>query len=300
MRSRRYGFTLIELPIVLVIIGLIVGGVLVGRDLIAAAATRAQISQIERYQQAVNTFRGKYNYLPGDMPSTTATSFGFSRGSSTGCDYPVNNCGNNDGLIGNFLSGDNSQTGEAHLFWLDLKQANLIADSSITMAVFGAVETNVGNWLPPAKLAAGMYVYVWYGGVLVDYLQDATLDGDAKNYLSVSGVSGFTGYMGNYSQSTVRVSDAYNIDKKEDDGKPQSGSVKAMYVTYLSGGSLKALWSRGANRTVELGNPPSLSATAGSSTSCYDNNNVNGAEMAYSIGQSNGSGGNCALSFRLQ
>ena len=54
------GFTLIELSIVLVIIGLIIGGVLVGRDLIAAAQVRAQISQIEKYQTAVNTFRGKY------------------------------------------------------------------------------------------------------------------------------------------------------------------------------------------------------------------------------------------------
>ena len=45
-RSNR-GFTLIEMSIVLVIIGLVVGGVLVGQDLIRAAYERAQISQIE-------------------------------------------------------------------------------------------------------------------------------------------------------------------------------------------------------------------------------------------------------------
>jgi prepilin-type N-terminal cleavage/methylation domain-containing protein len=43
------GFTLIELSIVLVIIGLIVGGVLVGQDLVKAAGVRATISQIEKF-----------------------------------------------------------------------------------------------------------------------------------------------------------------------------------------------------------------------------------------------------------
>jgi prepilin-type N-terminal cleavage/methylation domain-containing protein len=80
--AQNQGFTLIELSIVLVIIGLIVGGVLVGQNLIAAAAVRAQISQIEKYQTAANAFRGKYGYLPGDIPNPYATQFGFqSRGS---------------------------------------------------------------------------------------------------------------------------------------------------------------------------------------------------------------------------
>ncbi len=44
----------------LVIIGLIIGGVLVGQDLIRAAEVRAQISQIEKYNTGVETFYGKY------------------------------------------------------------------------------------------------------------------------------------------------------------------------------------------------------------------------------------------------
>ncbi len=70
-------FTLIELAIVLVIIGLIVGGVLVGQNLINAAAIRAQITQIEKYNTAANTFRGKYGYLPGDIPDPYTTQFGL-------------------------------------------------------------------------------------------------------------------------------------------------------------------------------------------------------------------------------
>jgi prepilin-type N-terminal cleavage/methylation domain-containing protein len=64
---QQAGFTLIELSIVLVIIGLIVGGVLVGQDLIKAAEIRATISQYEKYNAAMNTFRTKYNGMPGDL-----------------------------------------------------------------------------------------------------------------------------------------------------------------------------------------------------------------------------------------
>jgi prepilin-type N-terminal cleavage/methylation domain-containing protein len=50
---RQTGFTLIELSIVLVIIGLIVGVILVGPDLIEAATIRSQISQIDKYNTPV-------------------------------------------------------------------------------------------------------------------------------------------------------------------------------------------------------------------------------------------------------
>src|ERR1700722_13612838 len=81
----KAGFTLIELSIVLVIIGLIIGGVLVGRELISAAQIRAQISQIEKYNSAANTFRGKYGYLPGDIPDPAAKQYGFAtRGTLAG------------------------------------------------------------------------------------------------------------------------------------------------------------------------------------------------------------------------
>jgi prepilin-type N-terminal cleavage/methylation domain-containing protein len=73
----RAGFTLIEMAIVLVIIGLIVGAVVAGRDLIRASEVRATISQIEKYNTAANTFQEKYGYLPGDVTASAAVQFGF-------------------------------------------------------------------------------------------------------------------------------------------------------------------------------------------------------------------------------
>lgn len=77
-QNNREGFTLVELSIVLIIIGLIVSGVLIGQDLIRSAENRAILTQIDKLNVGVNAFRAKYGALPGDfnrastfLPSTT-------------------------------------------------------------------------------------------------------------------------------------------------------------------------------------------------------------------------------------
>src|SRR5271156_5113213 len=79
----RAGFTLIELSIVLVIIGLIVGGVLVGQDLIKAAQLRASITQITQLNTAANSFDRKYNGIPGDFISPASLISGVVNNSAT-------------------------------------------------------------------------------------------------------------------------------------------------------------------------------------------------------------------------
>lgn len=71
----RHGFTLVELSIALIIIGLVVGGIFVGRDLIKAATIRANLSQIERIKLATTTFKLRYQQLPGDMSPTRRNSY---------------------------------------------------------------------------------------------------------------------------------------------------------------------------------------------------------------------------------
>ena len=87
-RPKQGGFTLIELSIVIVIIGLIIGGIFAGRDLITAAKVRRQLTEWEQLQAAVNTFKLSYNCFPGDC--ATASPFGFV--------YD----GNGDGFVSNF------------------------------------------------------------------------------------------------------------------------------------------------------------------------------------------------------
>ena len=63
----KKAFSLVELSIVLVILGLLVGGILTGQSLIRAAELRSVTTEFSQYQTAVMTFRDKYFAIPGDM-----------------------------------------------------------------------------------------------------------------------------------------------------------------------------------------------------------------------------------------
>ncbi|PZP85253.1 MAG: hypothetical protein DI582_06390 [Azospirillum brasilense] len=68
----KNGFSLVELSIVLVILGLLTGGILGGQALIRAAELRSVTSEYTRWVTATQTFRDKYFALPGDMSNATA------------------------------------------------------------------------------------------------------------------------------------------------------------------------------------------------------------------------------------
>jgi prepilin-type N-terminal cleavage/methylation domain-containing protein len=289
--SRNQGFTLIELSIVLVIIGLIIGGVLVGQDLVKAAETRATMGQIEKYNSAVNTFQTKYGALPGDIPTTLVAQFGF--GAAPGSVRAgTAGLGNGDGLI----DGYNFEVlgmwpcahvgGENAWFWEDLSTNSHLIDETFNTATDvyipgGTVVASViAQYLPTAKLGKGNYISICeQSGQNYFVLSVATLIGAPSDYDSIPGLS---------------VAQAYNIDQKIDDGLPQTGNVTAQFQNNPSS-------TNGAptgNGLVWVGTVDT-SATNGSPTTCYDNGG-NAGQQHYSMEQNNGSGPNCALSFRMQ
>ena len=293
----KNGFTLIEMSVVLVIIGLIVGAVLVGQSMIAAAGARAQISQIEKYNQAVNTFRGKYGYLPGDIKDPDASMFGFlARGPQPGeGDGNGTIAGNANSALA--VGGLVQVMGETRLFWEDLSQAGLIPETFSS----GRANNNPGpvsgsalsQWFPPAKIGQGNYVYVWSS--------DPGYPWPTVNYFGVGAITGLGATIPYYSAITpnIPVSQAFAIDSKIDDGKPYSGHVIAVYgqeTPYIafdnSGTSNSQYW---------------WLANSGTPTSCTDNSGVANVSpyttpsgWRYSIGVNSGSGPNCALSFPFQ
>jgi len=66
-RNAESGFTLVELAIVMIIIGLLIGGILKGQELIGAARVASAVSQIKAAEVGINTFRDKYSGYPGDI-----------------------------------------------------------------------------------------------------------------------------------------------------------------------------------------------------------------------------------------
>ena len=104
------GFTLVELSMVLVVISLLIGGILVGQDLIRAATIRSEVSTMEKIQSAINTFRGKYNCVPGDCVNAV--------------DFGLGPNGNGDGVVQ--LYDVPSSSAESMYFWTHLSAGNLI------------------------------------------------------------------------------------------------------------------------------------------------------------------------------
>jgi len=294
--SGNSAFTLIELSIVMVIIGLLVGGVLVGRDLIDAALVLKQISQIDKYEMAVQAFQGKYGYLPGDIPDPSATQYGFiaRNGSARGDGNNViqgscaSYCGNGGGI--------NFSVGEVLVFWVDLSTAGLIDGSFTTgnnTVSQGATTSQVSLFFPKAKIGNGNYVYVYSGW----YPDSAYVNwsSDSVNYFGLSQVTGiqYSTYGALANGAGLTVMQANNIDKKIDDGLPTTGSVRAALPNAT--GPNYFYWA-----STSIGFPASgvfSSAVSASSSTCFDNGGNASVAPTYSILQNNGTGVNCALQF---
>ncbi len=209
------GFTLIELSIVLIIIGLIIGGVLVGQDMIKGAEVRATIAQLEKFNTAVNTFRNKYDGFPGDL--LNAANYGFtSRDQTTGE-------GDGDGIIDTPDAGsDDDYCGEIVFFWKDMDDANLIAqsitagnnDGSTTGCHDAAVTTGFDDYFPEAEIGKlNLFVPGSDSGI---------------NYYLITSMTGITADTGAFTLAdTMTPNEAFQIDSKMDDGHPSQGTVMA-------------------------------------------------------------------------
>lgn len=109
MKTHQSGFTLIEIAIVLVIIGLLLGGVLKGQELITSARVRNMISQQDGIKAAYFGFLDRYRALPGDYAAASSNIKG------------VTEVGDGDGQI---------ETGkESVLVWDHLSKAGFINGS---------------------------------------------------------------------------------------------------------------------------------------------------------------------------
>lgn len=297
IQSSQRAFTLIELAVVIIIIGLVVGGILVGRDLVVSSEVQAQISQINKYQLAVNTFKAKYGYLPGDIIATDAAQFGFlARGSARGQ-------GDGNGLIeGNYDSGTGYSgvfpAGETVLFWEDLSAAKMVDTylGGVPVTVWAKnVVGGVGSVFPKALIGKGNYVYVYSLG----QYSGSGWSSRGIHYFGVSVITGFTtGSTSGEIAGTLglTVKQAYDIDKKVDDGSPLSGKVQTLYVD--SGKINLAGTFAGSVMDLNVFTDPNYQNYP-SSTTCFDNGGTWTRPQQYSVGVSNGDNKTCALSFQF-
>jgi prepilin-type N-terminal cleavage/methylation domain-containing protein len=204
--STQRAFSLVELSIVLVILGLLIGGILSGQSLIRAAELRGGITQVTQYKTAVYSFRDKYLALPGDM--TNAYSFW-----TTTCAASAGLC-NGDG------NGKWVDIGrENFMTWKHLALAGLV-EGNYTGAETGGVGSNgvtIGTNVPLWKAGGGLNVRT-YGGII---------NGRTAMNAIIAGKL-YTPDPAYLDSSVLKAEDAWNMDTKTDDGKASTGSMHSL------------------------------------------------------------------------
>ncbi len=196
MPQRQSGFTLIEIAIVLVIIGLLLGGILKGQELINSARVKNLSSDFRNIPLFIYGYQDKFKALPGDDPRAVAN---------------VNGTAATVGTLGNgVIEGTwNSTNGgdESVLFWQHVRLAGLAP------GVTTVPGTLPGDYMPTN--ASGGIIGIQSGTTVVANSPAVGADGKAIGgaYVICS-----TGILGKFVKQ---------LDTQMDDGNTAAGSMMA-------------------------------------------------------------------------
>jgi len=195
MSRKQSGFTLVEIAIVLVIIGLLLGGILKGQELINSARVRNLADQATGIQAAYFGFIDRYRQVPGDMPVANAQA-------AIDSTIPTGVGGNGDGQV------NEGSWAEASALWVHLTRAGFLQGSYVG----GATATTYG--------APNMAPVNAYNGYM--------LLARSRDYSGVSAAASATTaprlllVMGD----NIPVDIARELDVKMDDQNPLSGVLR--------------------------------------------------------------------------
>ena len=192
MRQQQKGFTLVEIAIVLVIIGLLLGGILKGQELINSARVRNLADSTTGVQAAYFGFIDRYRRVPGDWDTTNA---GLAIAGT------IASGGNNNGRL------DSGDWNEPNALWEHLSKAGFISGTYLGP---GNVEPTVENGAAPLNPFNSAIAVV-----RSDHYVDAVAVPPATTRLQLI-----------VGRSTP-VDIARELDTKLDDSDPETGNLRA-------------------------------------------------------------------------
>lgn len=201
--NRERGFTLVELAVVIVIIGLIIGAVVKGQELIDNARVNSVISQVNSFRAAVTTFQERYGALPGDLATATTR--------IPGCPGVCTN-GNGNGVIGAATQQAAAQSAEGAQAWQHLAFANLITGVVPGTTTVAQYNSN----FPGARTGGGFTIVNGVVGTPATATHWVRLQGTAGNVAPGTGIN----------DGALTPGQAGVIDRRLDDGNPLTGTVR--------------------------------------------------------------------------
>lgn len=192
--NTQRGFTLVEIAIVLVIIGLLLGGILKGQELINSARVRNLADMNSGIQAAYYGFIDRYRQVPGDWAQAAA---------QTAIGVTISTGGDGSGAIDPTSGGGNMD--EAAAVWEQLSKAGFIQGSYDATGV-----TDVASYVAAGSAAAPVNAF---NGLLF-LARNADYTGTASTRLNL--------HLGR----NIPVNIARELDVKLDDSKPQTGVLR--------------------------------------------------------------------------
>lgn len=239
MHTRSFskaGFTLIELSVVITVIGLVIGGIVLGKSLIRNSQLVAVGSEYAKYTQAINNFRSKYNALPGDFNGATAL-WGQASATPAGClstslGHNETCDGNGDGRVVNMQDYNNTAY-EQFRAWQHLGNAQMVEGNFTGLrGTSGTYHRNPGVNVPASRLSGAGWTFF-----------TVTTNDISAGAINVSGVPAIN-YInadirpnhvlwlgGGYLENSLRTKpvmtnvEALSLDQKLDDGQPLTGKI---------------------------------------------------------------------------
>lgn len=220
MSRDQRGFTLIEMSIVLVIIGLIVGGILKGQEVIESARQKNLASMYDQLRSAQNTFVDRYRALPGDFDEAqTKISNQVSNGDRNGFVGTAAGVAATDAAAIGALTGSQA---EPYHYFQGLVAAGLFGGGQIGAS---AGVSNFSGGATPSPLPQAPWSNTGLTALSGTHEGTASIPGSQLTtvWLRLAGTSGAITTAAN---GALTVASAYQIDQKFDDGVPGLGRIR--------------------------------------------------------------------------
>lgn len=241
--AKKSAFSLIELSIVLIIIGLLIAGVTGGASLIKSSELRAAISEARGWSTAVNGFYNQFNSFPGDYTVPLGSTVGavgngnsqinaFTTATNPGGDASATaNCVT-AGVAGTVTGTYKGCAFEDSVAWTQLKNAGVIDTNVVSTPTVSATwAATFGTTNPGSKIKSSGWVFD-YGFGTAGALQNVQT---GQNVVVLTGTPSAApvaadSFVNGATKATAAITpaDALSIDTKVDDGIANTGRVRGV------------------------------------------------------------------------